>query len=102
MVDQSDLAFRRFCRAHGCRLAYSPMLYAKVLLRDRGRGLFKGGYFGKFFKTCPSDRPLAIQLAGNNANMLASAAALVAEHCDVVDLNIGCPQNMARAGARHC
>lgn len=100
MVDQSELAFRMFCRSNGCRLAYSPMLYANVVVRHAAGN--EDSYLGDFFKTCKSDRPLAIQLGGNDADTLAKAAAIVAKKCDIVDLNLGCPQAMVKYESGFC
>eukprot|EP00750_Incisomonas_marina_P018817 INCI3147.8.p1 GENE.INCI3147.8~~INCI3147.8.p1 ORF type:complete len:569 (-),score=77.94 INCI3147.8:473-2179(-) len=128
MVDQSELAFRQFCRQIGCRLAYSPMLHASVIVRSASADSTKlaeapksefvtntmnstadsnqqssdtvsvtqSAYLGTFFKTCREDRPLAIQLAGSSVQELSAAAGLVAHMCDIVDLNVGCPQAMAQ------
>ncbi|KAK2075943.1 hypothetical protein QBZ16_001279 [Prototheca wickerhamii] len=91
MVDQSELPFRMLCRRYGSTGAYSPMLHARLFLESKG-------YREEHFTTCDRDRPLLAQFCANDPDILLAAAREVEDVVDAVDLNLGCPQRIARRG----
>mmetsp|Transcript_32974 Transcript_32974/g.37419 ORF Transcript_32974/g.37419 Transcript_32974/m.37419 type:complete len:362 (-) Transcript_32974:18-1103(-) len=91
MVDQSELAFRMLTRRYGTQLCYTPMLHSRMMVEAPE-------YKNKVFTTCPEDRPLVAQFCANNPDTLLKAARLVENECDAVDINLGCPQGIARKG----
>ena len=91
MVGQSELAFRMLCRKHGCQLCYTPMLLSDLILTSKE-------YRKKIFKTCKKDRPLIVQICGNNPNIMLQAAKKFEKYCDGIDINLGCPQKVAERG----
>ncbi|CUG93604.1 Hypothetical protein, putative [Bodo saltans] len=91
MVDASELPFRMLCRKYGADLAYTPMFHSRSFMES-------AEYRRKEFSTCPEDRPLFVQFCGHDGDTVLAAAKHVEDDCDAVDLNLGCPQGIARRG----
>lgn len=92
MVNQSELAYRALCRQYGAQLTYTPMLHSTLFSTV-------AKYRAEHYESHPSDRPLFVQFCGDNPLTLLSAARLLpAGTYDAVDLNLGCPQGIARRG----
>ncbi|OQR95368.1 hypothetical protein THRCLA_07934 [Thraustotheca clavata] len=98
MVRQSELAFRLLTREFGCDLTYSPMLPAIELVNAAKCAKPNTDISLDFFDIDSKDRPLIVQICGNDPDLLAQAVQLVQHRCDGVDLNLGCPQRCACNG----
>merc|ERR1712183_359801 len=79
------------CRRHGADICYTPMMHARLFATD-------AKYREREFQTTPADRPLVVQFCANNPDTLLDASKLVQSQCDAIDINLGCPQNIARKG----
>ncbi len=84
MAGVTDLPFRRICAEMGAALTYTEMVSAKGLLYspDRSQALLAGdGVAG----------PRAMQLFGNEPQVMADMALRFGAEYDIVDVNMGCP-----------
>ncbi|KAH6579938.1 hypothetical protein BASA61_009924 [Batrachochytrium salamandrivorans] len=91
MVQQSEYAWRILSKRYGAQLCYTPMFHARLFAEQPK-------YRRDVFSTGSLDRPLIVQFCANDANTLLSAAKLVENDCDGIDLNLGCPQGIAKKG----
>ncbi|XP_020202429.1 tRNA-dihydrouridine(16/17) synthase [NAD(P)(+)]-like [Cajanus cajan] len=91
MVDNSELPFRMLCRKYGAQGAYTPMLHSRIFSETQK-------YRNEEFTTCEEDRPLFVQFCANDPDVLLEAARKVEPYCDYVDINLGCPQRIAKRG----
>ncbi|KAL6720530.1 tRNA dihydrouridine synthase [Lecanora helva] len=122
MVDQSEFAWRMLTRSFmspeesKTLLAYTPMIHSRMFketvkfrdhhLQPSRTGLATppkctstGSIHDPFLDGHPAmDRPLFVQFCANSPDELLEAARYVEPFCDAVDLNLGCPQSIARRG----
>jgi tRNA-dihydrouridine synthase 3 len=85
MTKGSNLPYRRLCIGLGARVLVSEMAVARRL-KQRRRGEYA------LLRRAPDEPTFGVQLAGNNPEEMAWAAALAeARGADFVDINCGCP-----------
>ena len=86
MAGVTDIAFRGLCKELGCGLLYTEMVSAK--------GLYYGSSNTEaLMQISDLERPVAIQIFGNDPKIMASACEVFNTRTDIcmVDVNMGCP-----------
>jgi tRNA-dihydrouridine synthase B len=93
LAGYTNLAFRLAIRElGGLGLATTDLVNARALLRG-------GRKTEELIRTCPADRPLAVQIYGSEpTEMLAAAQWLEAYGVSAVDINMGCPVHKVTRG----
>jgi tRNA-dihydrouridine synthase A len=91
MMDYTDRHFRYFMRQITRRtLLYTEMITTAAILH---------GDREKLLGFSPEEKPLALQLGGDNANDLAQCARIAEDMgYDEINLNVGCPSSRVRDG----
>lgn len=85
MTKGSNLPYRQLCMELGAGVLISEMVVARRL-KQRKRGEFA------LIRRAPDEPVFGVQLAGNKADEMAWAAALVeSRQADFIDINLGCP-----------
>src|ERR1700736_3309412 len=85
MAGVTNALFRKLFKPFGLGLTVSEFVSAQSLVRMHKRTL-------EMIDVYADERPTAVQLHGNDPEVMAQAAAFV-EECgaDIVDINFGCP-----------
>jgi nifR3 family TIM-barrel protein len=85
MAGQTNHAFRTLCREMGdCGLVCTELISSQAIH-------FKSKKTWHMFDWTEAERPFAVQLFGNDPQLMADAAKLVVDHgADIVDVNMGC------------
>jgi nifR3 family TIM-barrel protein len=94
LEDITDSAFRIVCREHGADMVYTEFVSSEALVRSAVKSSNKM----MFDET---ERPIGIQIFGNNVEAMIQAAKLAEEqNPDLIDINFGCPvRKVAMKGA---
>jgi len=81
----SDLPFRMLNRSFGCGFAFTEMISARSLVYQSENTL-------KMLSTDPGDRPLGVQLVGNDKEVMKRAVDILSSRVfDLLNINAACP-----------
>ncbi len=87
MEDVSDPPFRAVCKENGADLMFTEFISSEGLIRDAAKSVQKLDIYDY-------ERPIGIQIFGNEIQSMREAAAIVEEaQPDILDINYGCPVN---------
>ncbi|MFC4870433.1 tRNA dihydrouridine synthase DusB [Negadavirga shengliensis] len=87
MEDVSDPPFRALCKENGADLMFTEFISSEGLIRDAAKSVQKLDIY-------EYERPIGIQIFGNEIASMRDAAAIAAEAGpDILDINYGCPVN---------
>lgn len=93
MMERTDRHFRWFLR----RITRHALLYTEMVTTG---AILKGEDPERFLAFHPEERPLALQLGGDDSAELAACARLAEElGYDEVNLNVGCPSERVQRGS---
>ncbi|MGZ3658700.1 MAG: tRNA dihydrouridine synthase DusB [Bdellovibrionota bacterium] len=85
MAGVSNTPFRLLCKELGSSLTTSEEISAKALVHGNQKTFDMAAYL-------PEEQPIAMQLFGGEADVLAEAARILESRgADIIDLNMGCP-----------
>lgn len=93
MAGITNLPMRLLARECGASLCFTEMVSVNGLVREGEKSF-------DLVRSIPADRPLGIQLFGDDPQLLAEGARLVAGYGDLIDINMGCPvKKVVNSGA---
>ena len=84
MHNVTNLAFRLMCKKYGASLVSTELLSANPIARGNNAVM-------KTIITDKTEKPVVIQLFGQNTENLVKAAKKMGKKFDIIDFNLGCP-----------
>ena len=84
MAGISDMPFRILCKEKGAGLVYTEMISSKGMFYDDSKTK-------ELMAVSEAERPVAVQIFGSDAEIMAKIAEEVSKEADIIDINMGCP-----------
>ena len=91
LVNQSERCFREVVRRYGVDLCYTPMMLSHKVISD-------SNYRSAVCDILEGEGHIVAQLAGKSVDDICKAASLISSSCTAIDINLGCPQTIAKNG----
>lgn len=93
MSGVTDVAFRVLAKKYGAALTYTEFVSSAAIVRDNKKSKI-------MLQTDKIEKPVAVQLFGNNVEEVVNAAKILQDKFDIIDINCGCPAwKVIRTGA---
>ena len=88
MAGNTNYAYRKIAKEHGCGLVYAEMV------SDKGLN-FKNHKTREMINVYEDEHPVSMQIFGSTVEDMVIAAKYIDENsnCDIIDINMGCPVN---------
>ncbi|MGN1330527.1 MAG: tRNA dihydrouridine synthase DusB [Clostridia bacterium] len=84
MAGITDLAFRKLCKENGAGLVETEMVSSRAIVYNDEKTL-------KMLNTEGEERPISMQIFGNDPEIMAESAKFLNDKADIIDINMGCP-----------
>ena len=84
MADVNDLAYRILCKEYGAGMVYTQLISSSAIVRNDKKT-------SELLKTDKKEKPVAVQLFGDDPKEMAESARIIEDNFDVIDINCGCP-----------
>lgn len=93
MAGVTNVAFRTLAKKYGAAITYTEFVSSAALVRNSKKT-------HEMLITDPTEKPVAVQLFGNNIQEVIEAAKIIQDDFDIIDINCGCPAwKVIRSGA---
>jgi len=84
MAGITDLPFRILCKENGAGLVCNEMVSSRAIYHKDDKTL-------NMLSMIEEERPISMQIFGNEPEIMGYSAEIVSETADILDINMGCP-----------
>jgi len=91
MAGITDPAFRQLCSESGAGLVVTELTSVHAIIAKHKEFEKGTGKITDFIEFSEKERPVSVQLFGNEIDKVVAAAKIVEPYFDIIDFNMGCP-----------